>query len=117
MTTTGKWGTQYLKDLGERVGTTLIYGVITFLTMNETTTLEFEKLWPVVFLPTILSFLKSLLVNLGGSEPTASFVNVSSLPARGTGRNDRGAYNAPSIWVILGIIGIVLLVLLFVGVI
>lgn len=75
-----KWGKQYWTDLGERVGTTAIYGLITMLTADASGAVSGapEQWWVVIGLPTTLSFLKGILVNLGGDEPTASVVNVTS---------------------------------------
>lgn len=73
-----KWGGAFWNDLAERVGTTAIYGVITFLTLGGTDTVAWDKAWAVIVLPTILSFLKAVLVNLGGNAPTASLVGVTS---------------------------------------
>lgn len=78
-----KWNSKFWEDAMERVGTTLIYGVITFLTLGGTDTVAWDKAWAVIALPTILSFLKVLLVNLGAGNDgaTASFVNVKSRTA------------------------------------
>lgn len=82
-TSTGKWSKAYWEDLGERAGSTLVYGLITFFTLDGTTSINSEKLWPVVFLPTVLSALKSLLVNLSGGADSASLVGVKSKSKRG----------------------------------
>lgn len=73
-----KWGKQYWADLGERVGSTLIYQIITLLTLETGTNINSFVIWTIVGLPTVLAVLKGLLVNLRGSEPTASVVNVTS---------------------------------------
>lgn len=83
--TSNKWGKAFWRDTGERVGTTAIYGVITFLTLGGTTSADYDQIWPVIALPSVLSLLKALLVNLGGStdSPTASLVGVKSKSAPG----------------------------------
>lgn len=75
-----KWGKKYWIDLGERAGTTAIYGLITMLTADASGAVSgsTQQWWIVLGLPTTLSLLKGLLVNLGGDEPTASVVNVTS---------------------------------------
>lgn len=81
MVSYGKWGSQYWKDFAERVGTTLIYAIITALTVVGGTPVDWTDpkiVWAIIGLPTVLSALKALLVNLGGDEPTASVVNVTS---------------------------------------
>jgi hypothetical protein len=77
----GKWGKAYWADLAERVGTTLVYAVITALTVVGTTPVDWSDpkvIWAVIGLPTALSLLKGLAMNLGGNQPTASVVNVTS---------------------------------------
>ncbi len=79
-----KWNKQYFRDLGERVGSTALYGTITVITMdNVLEGPDFDTvLWPVLVLPTALSLLKGLLANMTGSgpEPSASLTSVSSNP-------------------------------------
>lgn len=78
-----KWGSTFWADLLERVGTTLIYGLITMLTadVGGIVSGNTEQWWAVVGLPTALSFLKCLLANLKTSVPTASVINVTSKQA------------------------------------
>lgn len=73
-----KWGKDYWIDLGERVGSTLVYGLITLLAANNITDLDPETAWAIVGLPTVLSALKGLAVNLKDDVPTASIVGVTS---------------------------------------
>lgn len=73
-----KWGKAYWADLGERVGSTLIYALITLLTANSVTSITPELAWVIVGLPTVLSLLKGLGANMRGAEPSASIVNVDS---------------------------------------
>lgn len=75
-----KWGKRYWADLGERVVTTAIYGVIAMLTADASGTVsgDTKQWWVVVGLPTALSALKGLLVNLSSPTPTASAVGVTS---------------------------------------
>ncbi len=42
MAETKKWSKKFWIDLGERVGSTLLYGLATWLTLSQTTTLDFE---------------------------------------------------------------------------
>lgn len=77
-----KWGKQYWKDLGERVGATLIGAILAAVTVTGTTGVDWgdgKAVWGIIGIPTLVSALKSLLVNLGGSEPTASIVGVTSI--------------------------------------
>jgi len=112
-----KWGSAYWSDVLERVLSTLIYGVITLITTVNVTSLTWEQAWPVVVLPTVLSFLKAILSNLPDTSlPTASLTRVSSQKTAKTGGGDqRGVFEANTVWVILGIVGIVLIVLVLVG--
>lgn len=69
-----KWSVAYFADLGERVASTAIYGVITLLTANAVTDINVELGWTIVGLPTVLSLLKGLLANLKDSESGASLL-------------------------------------------
>lgn len=75
-----KWGRKYWKDLGERTGATLIGALITMLTADASGVISGnpQQWWLIVGLPTVLSGLKGLLVNFGGTQPTASVVDVTS---------------------------------------
>lgn len=112
-----KWGSAYWQDFGERVGTTLIYGLITFLTLDGTTALAFDKLYPVVLLPVLLSALKALLMNMrSGPEPSASIVRVSSNKTDPLTHQD-GAMEYHPVLLVCAVVGIVLVILLVAGVI
>lgn len=79
--TSNKWGSQYWIDLAERVGSTLVYALITALTVTSTTPVDWSDgnvIWLILGLPTVLSFLKGLAANLPGNQPSASVVNVTS---------------------------------------
>lgn len=78
METINKWGKPYWVDLGERVGSTLIYALITLLTANSVGAITPELAWVIVGLPTILSLLKGLAANMRGPDPSASLANVTS---------------------------------------
>lgn len=78
MNSVNKWGRDYWVDLSERVGSTLIYGLITLLTTTSIIDVTPELGWTIVGLPAVLSALKGLLVNMGGEEPSASVANVTS---------------------------------------
>jgi hypothetical protein len=75
-----KWSKHFWGDWAERVGTTLIYGLITIFTVDDGFTKD--QMWKIVVIPFILSALKGLLKNLTSSseEPTASLIDVSSYP-------------------------------------
>lgn len=79
--TPNKWGPAYWADLGERVGATLVGALITALTVTGTTPVNWsdgDVVWAIIGLPTLVALLKGLLVNFGGSDPTASLVDVTS---------------------------------------
>lgn len=81
MNTNSKWGRKYWADLGERVGATAIGAVLAALTVTGTTPVDWsdgDVVWAIIGVPTLVSALKGLLMNLGGSEPTASVVDVTS---------------------------------------
>lgn len=76
-----KWTGQFWLDLGERVVTTFIYGLITMLTADQSGVISGNpnQWWVIVGLPTVLSLLKGILGNLkSGEEPSASLANVTS---------------------------------------
>jgi hypothetical protein len=67
-----KWSKTYWSDLGERVASVVVYGLITWLTLAGTTSLDVRQLWPAVALPALLSLLKGLGANLASPESGAS---------------------------------------------
>jgi hypothetical protein len=75
-----KWSQAWMVDTGERVGTTGLYGVTTMITADATGVVsgDMQQWWLIVGLPMVLSLIKCLLVNLQGTEPTASAVGVTS---------------------------------------
>ena len=76
-----KWSSAFWADLFERVGATLVYAVITYITVDNTLERpDFATLWPIVVLPTLLSFLKGLLANLKDAESGASLLNAPPGP-------------------------------------
>ena len=77
MATANKWNKRYWIDLAERVGTTLIYGLITMFTVDASGTVSGspQQWWLIVGLPTVLSFLKGVLANLKDSDSGASLVD------------------------------------------
>lgn len=81
MAKTDKWSKRYWIDLGERVGTTFLYGVIAIIT-SKNLNLNWELIMTVIITPVILSLAKGLIKNMASTsdEPTASLVNVSSHP-------------------------------------
>lgn len=75
-----KWGSGFLVDLAERVGSTAVYGLITLLTTTQITDVSAELGWTIVGLPTALSLLKGLAANLKDGESGASLVNAPPGP-------------------------------------
>jgi len=68
-----KWGGGYWRDLGERVAATFIGALITLITMdNILEGPDWDTLWPILVLPTLLSLLKGLLANLASPMTGAS---------------------------------------------
>jgi hypothetical protein len=75
-----KWNGKFWADLGERVGTTAIYGVIAMLTADASGVVSSDPKawWVVVGLPTALSALKGLAANMAQDGTSASVVGVTS---------------------------------------
>ena len=75
-----KWTTEYWVDTGERVGTTALYGLATMITADATGTVsgDAQQWWLIVGVPTALSLIKCLLINLRGEGDSASLVGVTS---------------------------------------
>jgi hypothetical protein len=71
---TSKWSGAYFSDLAERVGSVVIYGLVTWFTLAGTTSLDVDQLWPAVVLPAVLSLLKGLLANMATPESGASLL-------------------------------------------
>lgn len=80
-----KWGKEYWRDLGERAGASLVGGLLTLVAVQSLGDLSGELVWLVLGVPTATSVLKGLLVNLGGTVPSASVVDVSSIGTRASG--------------------------------
>lgn len=83
MNTYDKWGRKYWSDLGERVGATFVGALLGAFTLTGTTPVDWsdeKAMWAILGVPTIVALLKGLLVNLKGSEPSASIVDVKSTP-------------------------------------
>lgn len=85
-----KWGRAFWADLGERVGSTFVYGLITLISMDNV--LEGPDwdttLWPIVVLPTALSLLKGLLANMKDPQSGASLLDSPPGPVL---EDERGA--------------------------
>jgi len=85
-----KWSKGFWADLAERVGAVFVYSLITLLTMdNVLERVNFETLWPIVVLPTVLSLLKGLLANLKDPASGASLLNPPPGPV--VTETERGA--------------------------
>lgn len=81
MNSNSKWGRKYWQDLGERVGATFVGALLGAVTLTGTTPVDWsdeKAMWAILGVPTLVSTLKGLLVNLRGEEPTASVVDVNS---------------------------------------
>lgn len=65
----GKWGRKYWQDLGERVGSSAIGGVLTMLSLQYTDLVSSSvEAWTVaVGIPAATSLCKGLLANMKGS--------------------------------------------------
>lgn len=76
-----KWNKQYFTDLAERAGASAVGGALTMVTADAAGVADYSERawWVLVGIPTSVSLLKGLLVNLGtGDTPTASLVKVTS---------------------------------------
>lgn len=83
MVPTTKWSPAFWADLGERVGTTAIYGLIAVLTGDASGAVSSEPKvwWVVVGLPSVLSLLKGLAANMANSSTGASLLPDANEPA------------------------------------
>jgi hypothetical protein len=77
-----KWSKTYWADLAERVGTTIIYGLIAVLTGDATGAVPNDPKvwWTVVGLPAVLALLKGLLANLAGPASGPSLLPAPPAP-------------------------------------
>lgn len=75
-----KWGRAYWTDLGERVGASAVGGALTMIAADSAGVVDYSQRawWVIVGIPAATSLLKGLLVNLSGSAPSASIVDVTS---------------------------------------
>jgi hypothetical protein len=70
-----QWGKGFWSDYAERVGSTFLYALITFLTVVlPEGDLSFGKLWPVLGLPVALAAIKGLLANMKNQGTGASLL-------------------------------------------
>lgn len=78
--TSNKWGRAYWADLGERVGASAVGGALTMIAADSAGVADYSPRawWLLVGIPAATSLMKGLLVNLGGTQPTASVVDVTS---------------------------------------
>lgn len=74
-----KWGGAFWKDWAERVGSTLVYSLITLFATTQVADISTKLGWAIVGLPTVLAALKCIGANLPGPEPSASVVDVQSV--------------------------------------
>lgn len=72
---TKKWAKSFWVDLAERVGATALGALLTLLTMDaQFPNLGWDRLWPVLVLPTLIAAIKGLLANLASPGSGASLV-------------------------------------------
>ena len=72
-----KWSKQFFLDLGERVGATFVAALLGLVTLSATTRVDWTDwnyLWPVVGVPTLVSLLKGFLANVADPESGASLL-------------------------------------------
>lgn len=74
------WSKQYWFDLGERVASSLIGGLLTLLVSTNLTDISTELGWTIVGIPTLTSLLKGLLANLKDSESGPSLLPSPPAP-------------------------------------
>jgi len=83
-----QWGRGFWHDYAERVGSVLLYQLITFFTIvMPQGNLSFDRVWPVLGLPVVLSALKGLLANMKNQGTGASLLPDPPGPVI----SDRGA--------------------------
>ena len=83
-----QWGKGFWADWTERVGSTFLYALITFLTVVlPEGDLSFAKVWPVLGLPVALAAIKGLLANMKNQGTGASLLPDPPGPVI----SDRGA--------------------------
>lgn len=77
-----KWSSTYWADLGERVASSAIGGILTMLGLSVVDLLSSSwQAWlAVVGIPTLTSFLKGLLANLKDSESGPSMLPAPPAP-------------------------------------
>jgi len=78
-----KWSRAFWADLAERVGSVIIYGLITALTTVSVTDLDWEEAWTIIGLPAALSFIKGIAANLKNPDSGASLLNPPPGPVLG----------------------------------
>lgn len=77
-----KWGKAYWVDLAERTASTAVAAALSVLIAHSSDLLSVtpDLAWTLIGAPAAVSLLKGVLANLSGNSPTASLVNVDSLP-------------------------------------
>lgn len=116
ITRASRWGGAFWSDLAERVGSVLVYSLITLVSMdNILERPDWHVLWPIVGLPVVLALLKGLLANFKDYRSGASLL---SAPPAGDGplltedgahrRDDAGRID---VWTVVGVILVVILIL------
>lgn len=107
--TAARWTREFWRDLGERVATTAVYGLIVMLTADASGAIsgDPQQWWLIVGLPTVLALLKGVLAGIKDPETGASL--LSDPPPR----VERGASALEVALVVL--IAVVVLLLLVPG--
>ena len=78
---TRKWSKGYWMDLGERVTFTFLGALLAYIvTDNVLERPDFDELWGILVLPTLVSLIKGLLANLVNPESGASFISAPPGP-------------------------------------
>jgi hypothetical protein len=86
-----KWTKAYWLDLGERVASTFLGALLAYLvTDNVLESVDFDQLWPVLILPTLVALIKGLLANLASPQSGASLISSPPGPVE-VNRNETGA--------------------------
>lgn len=106
-----KWSRGYWADLGERVASTFLGAVLTMLTLDGATSVDWsdeKAVWIVLGAPTVISLVKGLLANMAKTSTTGASA-LSGLPL-----NERGAVdNNLLIGLVLGfVLGVIVVLLL-----
>lgn len=95
--TGNKWSGAYWGDLAERVGSTLVYALITLLPTAQLADLDAQLAWTILGVPTVLALLKGLAANMASPESGASLIKTPPGPVieDAAGRDEVGGGGLP----------------------